>query len=413
MKILISIIFTFLFLKSGYSSENILDQASLYTVKIRTLIDRPFHEDDKAGLIRGSGFLVDKEKGLIITNAHISGRSKSKIKIAFKDYGFQIASQEYIDPNIDIAIIKINPKLIPNKAIEAKLKCNGKVKNGALVAAFGHPKGLSFSSTRGIVSKYRFWNGKDVIQTDAAINKGNSGGPLIDISTGLIIGVNKSSYKKSSGLSFAVPSNNVCLILNLIKNGKDPSPIILPIRFAEDRDSESYMMVASFYHEGINKEIGSYLLAIDDQEVYSPSEVDMLLRGKSKEVKLTFKKEETLNHYTIKIIRKNKILNREYLYLAGATISNDPRVRFEDTKKRFLIHSVIYGTEAELAGLWQHCWIKSIDGYEPNSLSGLYKLSLDKDYVGIITRCYSYRDDIISDDYFVKLNTKNQKISLH
>ena len=131
MKILISIIFTFLFLKSGYSSENILDQASLYTVKIRTLIDRPFHEDDKAGLIRGSGFLVDKEKGLIITNAHISGRSKSKIKIAFKDYGFQIASQEYIDPNIDIAIIKINPKLIPNKTIEAKLKCNGKAKKGS------------------------------------------------------------------------------------------------------------------------------------------------------------------------------------------------------------------------------------------------------------------------------------------
>ena len=159
--------------------------------------------------------------------------------------------------------------------------------------------------------------------------------------------------------------------------------------------------------------MGAYLLAIDDQEVYSPFEVDMLLRGKSKDVKLTFKKEETLSHYTIKIIRKNKILNREYLYLAGATISNDPRARFEDTKKRFLIHSVIDGTEAELAGLWQHCWIKSINGYEPNSLLGLYKLTLDKDYVGIITRCYSYRDDIISDDYFVKLNTKNQKISLH
>jgi len=413
MKIIISIIFTFLLTNNSFSSENVLNQASLYTVKIRTSIDRPFHEDDKAGLIRGSGFLIDKENGLIITNAHITGRSKSKIKVAFKDYGFETAKQVYIDPHIDIAIIKINPKLIPHVTIEAKLKCEGKVKNGALVAAFGHPKGLSFSSSRGIVSKYRFWNGKDVIQTDAAINKGNSGGPLIDISTGLIIGINKSSYKKSSGLSFAVPANKVCLILNLIKNSKDPSPVILPIRFAEDRESENYMMVASFYHEGKNKEIGSSLLAINNQEIHTPSELDMFLRGKSGNVKLTFRKKETISHYNIPIIRKNKLLDRKYIYLAGAVISNDPRVRFEDTRKKFLIHSVIDGTEAELAGLWQHCWIKSLDGIEPQSLSELFNLSIGKNDIGIITRCYSYRDDIISDDYFVKLNTKDQKITIH
>ena len=93
MKIIISIIFTFLLTNNSFSSENVLNQASLYTVKIRTSIDRPFHEDDKAGLIRGSGFLIDKENGLIITNAHITGRSKSKIKVAFKDYGFETAKQ--------------------------------------------------------------------------------------------------------------------------------------------------------------------------------------------------------------------------------------------------------------------------------------------------------------------------------
>jgi len=413
MRKIISTLFIFLYIKNGFSSENILEEASLYTVKIRTSIDRPFHEDDKAGLIRGTGFLVDKNNGLIITNAHISGRSKSKIKIAFKNYGFKEAKQVYVDPNIDIAILKLNPQLIPDETIEAKLKCDGKVKNGSLVAAFGHPKGLFFSASRGIISKYRFWNGKDIIQTDAAINKGNSGGPLIDITTGLILGVNKSSYKKSSGLSFAVPADKVCVILELIKYGKDPSPTKLPIRFAEDRDSEKYMMVASFHHEGKNKEIGSDLIAVNDTKISTPSELDMFLRGKVGKIKLTFRKNKIVNHYTISIQKKDKLLERKYLYLAGAIISADPRPRFEENKKPFLIHSVIDGTEAELAGLWQHCWVKSIDGIEPKSLSEFYNLSKNKKHIGLITRCYSYRDDIISDDYFIKLNTFNEKISLH
>ena len=99
--------------------------------------------------------------------------------------------------------------------------------------------------------------------------------------------------------------------------------------------------------------------------------------------------------------------------MSGAIISSDPRPRFGEIKKDFLIHSVIDGSEAELAGLWQHCWIKSVDGIEPASLSELYNLSINKSHIGVITRCISYRDDIISDDYFIKLNTLNQKISLH
>ena len=64
-----------------------------------------------------------------------------------------------------MAIIKIKASNIPSNVKEAKLMCNNKVANGTSVAAFGHPKGLSFSASRGIVSKYRFYRGKDVIQT--------------------------------------------------------------------------------------------------------------------------------------------------------------------------------------------------------------------------------------------------------
>ena len=90
------------------------------------------------------------------------------------------------------------------------------------MAAFGHPKDLSFSASRGIVSKYRFFLGKDVIQTDTAINSGNSGGPLIEMDTGLVVGINKSSYKKSTGLSFAVPAKKACIIIDLFNEDKNP-----------------------------------------------------------------------------------------------------------------------------------------------------------------------------------------------
>ena len=190
-------------------SEKYLDDASLYSVKLRVSVDKPFIEDEKVGLRLGSGFLVDRKKGLIITNAHVTGNSISKIRVAFRDNDFISANQVYVDPEIDMAIVKIKTSNIPQNVKEAKLMCNNKVVNGTSVAAFGHPKGLSFSASRGIVSKYRFYRGKDVIQTDAAINSGNSGGPLIDLNTGLVIGINKSSFKNSQGLSFAVPSNHV------------------------------------------------------------------------------------------------------------------------------------------------------------------------------------------------------------
>ena len=98
------------------------------------------------------------------------------------------------------------------------MSCKRKVKWDCS-CAYGHPKGLKFSS-RGIISKQRFLYGKEVIQTDAAINSGNSGGPLIDLETGLIIGVNKATLKKSNGIGLAVPSYLVCKIVNLYNEGK-------------------------------------------------------------------------------------------------------------------------------------------------------------------------------------------------
>ena len=394
-------------------SEKYLNDASLYSVKLRVSVDKPFIEDKKVGLRLGSGFLVDKKKGFVITNAHVTGSSVSKVRVAFRDHDFISAKQVYVDPEIDMAILKINSSKIPQKVKEAKLMCNDKVPNGTSVAAFGHPKGLSFSASRGIVSKYRFYRGKDVIQTDAAINSGNSGGPLINLNTGLVIGINKSSFKNSQGLSFAVPSNYVCIILNLFKQGKDPSPIELPLRFAEDREAENYKKVSSFFYHGKNIEIGSLLVEVDGKKIHSPSELSFYLSGKKGEASLTFQSDQGINSYKIKLKPRQKVLDRKFLYLSGAIISQDYRSKHDDVKMPFFIHSVIDGTEAELAGLWQHCWIKSVERIEPRDLKHIKSLVINKDEVAIITRCYTSRNDAMTSDYFLKLKINKQNIYLN
>ena len=394
-------------------SEKYLDDASLYSVKLRVSVEKPFIEDKKVGLRLGSGFLVDKKKGLIITNAHVTGSSISKVRVAFRDNDFISARQVYVDPEIDMAIIEIKASNIPSNVKEAKLMCNNKVANGTSVAAFGHPKGLSFSASRGIVSKYRFYRGKDVIQTDAAINSGNSGGPLINLDTGLVIGINKSSFKNSQGLSFAVPSNYVCIILNLFKQGKDPSPINLPLRFAEDREAENYNKVSSFFYNGKNIEIGSLLVAVDERKINSPSELSFYLRGKKGNAKLTFQSDKGVNSYYVKLKSYKKVLDRKYLYLSGAIISKDYSSKYDDPKTPFFIHSVIDGTEAELAGMWQHCWIKSVDKIEPRDLKQIKSLVINKKQVAIITRCYSSRNDAMTTDYFLKLKINKKDIYIN
>ena len=416
-KLIILILFCwFSAINHSYSkslSEEYLDDASLYSVKLRVSVEKPFIEDKKVGLRLGSGFLVDKKKGLIITNAHVTGSSISKVRVAFRDNDFISAKQVYVDPEIDMAIIKIKTSDIPPNVKEAKLMCNKKVVNGTSVAAFGHPKGLSFSASRGIVSKYRFYRGKDVIQTDAAINSGNSGGPLINLDTGLVIGINKSSFKNSQGLSFAVPANYVCIILNLFKQGKDPSPINLPLRFAEDREAENYKRVSSFLYNGENIEIGSLLIAVDGKKINSPSELSFYLRGKKGEAKLTFQSDQGINSYYVKLKSHKKVLDRKYLYLSGAIISKDYSSKYDDVKTPFFIHSVIDGTEAELAGIWQHCWIKSVEKIEPRDLKQIKSLVINKKQVAIITRCYSSRNDAMTTDYFLKLKINKKDIYIN
>src|SRR3954467_1412206 len=178
------------------------------------------------GGAQGSGFVYDSS-GHIVTNDHVVADSSS-IKVAFPDGSTYPASLVGTDASTDLAVIKVDA---PSSKLHAlTLGDSSQLAVGAPVVAIGSPFGLEETVTSGIVSalhrEMTSPNGfaiADSIQTDAAINHGNSGGPLLD-SQGKVVGVTsqiESDSGGSDGVGFAVPSNTIrSIAAQLISNGK-------------------------------------------------------------------------------------------------------------------------------------------------------------------------------------------------
>jgi S1-C subfamily serine protease len=169
----------------------------------------------------GSGFVISSD-GFIVTNNHVIEGAHS-IKVAFADGDEFNASLIGTDPATDIAVIKVyDGNFKPLQFGNSDL-----LEPGQIAIAIGNPMGLQHTVTTGVVSALgrtlRANNGRlidDVIQTDAALNPGNSGGPLVN-SEGLVIGVNTAMISAAQGLCFAISSNLAAYIAGkLIINGK-------------------------------------------------------------------------------------------------------------------------------------------------------------------------------------------------
>ena len=218
--------------------ETVLAQAARYTVKISASTTIGLNEDDGVSG-NGAGFLIDRQRGWVLTNAHVATRSPVVLQVAFKDQPWVDAKRIHIDSLIDMAIIHIDPKSIPTTAVAAELDCTGLPAVGAPVAAFGHPWGLNFTATRGIVSGEPWLFPREYIQTDAILNHGNSGGPLINLSSGKVVGLSARTYnpeqgedKHSSSLSLAEPIPAICRIVELLKAKQDTRLKLLPVALA-------------------------------------------------------------------------------------------------------------------------------------------------------------------------------------
>ncbi|MDX5495300.1 MAG: trypsin-like peptidase domain-containing protein, partial [Wolbachia endosymbiont of Nomada marshamella] len=224
------------------SSEQIIKQESNNRTKIPFMPRNNFFDDfreffehfdqffmdrgpsvNREVVLLGSGFILDKG-GTIVTNYHVI-KNAQDITVTMNDNTYFKAEVLGYDARTDLAVLKVHS----NKDLPFVAFGNSDTARvGDTVIAIGNPFGLGSSVSTGIISArsrdISIGTMNEFIQTDAAINRGNSGGPLFDLN-GKVIGINTAIYSPSEsggnvGIGFAIPSNLAMSIIDTLKSGK-------------------------------------------------------------------------------------------------------------------------------------------------------------------------------------------------
>ena len=286
----------------------------------------------------GTGFIVD-EDGYILTNSHVVGDGEnSEITVDLYDGSEYTGTVLWNDSSLDLAIVKIDATGL--QAVD--LGDSDDVKIGDYAIAIGNPLGRDFerSVTQGIISgldrsitttdgQNNTNNMQGLLQTDASINSGNSGGPLLN-SSGQVIGITTAKASSAEGLGFAIPINTAIPIIDQIKTngtyvqpaigigGKDLEEILA--RYETDFNAESGVFVMQVYTNSPASEAGiregDIITAIDGKAVEDMNAMKQILIGHQPgdQVTLTIERDKSEMQVQVTLQAQNTISSMSYSY---------------------------------------------------------------------------------------------------
>jgi len=254
----------------------------------------PFGGSQKAQA-QGSGFVYDSA-GHIITNNHVIANA-SAISVTFSDGSKYTAKVVGADPSSDLAVLKVNAP--SSKLHPLALGDSGKLQVGDGVVAIGSPFGLEETVTTGIVSALNRdisstnnFTISGVIQTDAAINHGNSGGPLLNMS-GEVVGINtqiESDSGGNEGVGFAVPSSTISTVASKLVSGQKVQHPYLGVYVgtpANRSGAQIAQVKSGSPAASAGLKAGDVITAFDGQAIQSPQDLTAAVGAKAPGDKVT------------------------------------------------------------------------------------------------------------------------------
>jgi serine protease Do len=386
-----------------------IESATQATVLIKTHLKHGFLEDDEAeGRWEGSGFLINKEKGWILTNAHVAGFGPVSIRLKFEGQDkFTPVKRLFVDSKHDVAVIKIEPEKIPDTAKPLALDCSYELVRGDSVFAIGHPEDQDFTSSLGVLSGEKdFHVDGSFYTTDLVTESGSSGGPVILEKSNQVVGMMTSGFT-SSDLGFLTKSKDICRITQLLEAGKNPARP----RFEFQTmivDTKLSAVVGAIFDDQLDLQMGDEILSWNgnlwDPEI--DGDLGDVLRGyEGDRVQLSLLREgtEVLVEVPIKIGRSYH--DRDWVFFTGLLITEDEKTDaafgMGDTDMPVLLIESIDtnfddSVDIEFA---EGCEVLRVDNLKGMSLKALhaYLEALPKDTeVQVVARVYDWSPEAYS-----------------
>ncbi|WP_264723534.1 MULTISPECIES: DegQ family serine endoprotease [unclassified Wolbachia] len=358
---------------------------------------------NKEVVLLGSGFIIDKG-GTIVTNYHVIKNAKD-ITVTMNDNTYFKAEVLGYDARTDLAVLKINSD---KDLSSVAFGDSDKARVGDTVMAIGNPFGLGGSVSTGIISA----RSRDIsidtmnefIQTDAAINRGNSGGPLFDLN-GKVIGINTAIYSPSEsggnvGIGFAIPSNLAMSIIDTLKSGKKIKHGWLGVQvqpitkeFAESlglKDIKGALVASIVKDSPAEKggiKVGDILLEFDGKKIDRMTQLPQMVSRAGPEKKVQVKLLRKSKEVNIKVVigestndgqDNNQEENKSTSdYVTGLTVSNLPKESKESKNnvptKGVIVTNVDSNSNATLRGIKKGDIIIQLDGTDIENTNDFQK----------------------------------------
>lgn len=304
-----------------------IQAATEATVLIKTHLKHGFLEDDQAtGRWEGSGFLINKEKGWILTNAHVAGYGPSELRLKFEGQDkYSNAKRLFVDSKHDVAVLEVDPTVIPYESKPLDLDCSYELVRGDSVFSIGHPEDQDFTASLGVLSGEKdFHVDGSYYTTDLVTESGSSGGPVIAEKSNKVVGMMTSGFT-SSDLGFLTKVKDICRITELLESGRNPARP----RYGFQTmivDSEISQYVGAIFDDSLDLKIGDEILSWNGNLWYPDSDGDLAdaMRGYEQEkVQLGLLRDGSEVLVDVPVYGGKSYHERDWIFVSGLLITED------------------------------------------------------------------------------------------